>query len=237
MRTLTTAALTALLAAAACGKPAPPPPAEAPEAAVPAAPAPKPASAAGLPAGAYKIDPSHTSVIFRVNHLGFSHWTGRFSKVDAGMQLDPANPGAAQLKVTIDPKSIEADNAPAGFLTELGGPQWLDGGKFPAMTFQSTKVTPTGPDTADVAGDLTLRGVTKPVVLKARFNGGYAGHPMDPNARIGFSATTSLNRSDFGVSYGIPAPGTTMGVSDQVDVVIETEFTGPPLKTAAAVAP
>lgn len=84
-------------------------------------------------------------------------------------------------------------------------------------------------DTLRVRGDLTLHGVTRPIVLEATFNGGYAGHPMDPNARIGFSAQGTLKRSEFGIAQGIPAPGTTMGVSDEVNVVIEAEFTGPPL--------
>ena len=84
-------------------------------------------------------------------------------------------------------------------------------------------------DTLRVRGDLTLHGVTRPIVLEATFNGGYAGHPMDPNARIGFSAQGTLKRSEFGRAQGIPAPGTTMGVSDEVNVVIEAEFTGPPL--------
>jgi polyisoprenoid-binding protein YceI len=84
-----------------------------------------------------------------------------------------------------------------------------------------------------ITGDFTLHGVTKPVVLNATYNGGYAGHPFDPHARIGFSATGKLKRSDFGVAYGIPAPGTTMGVGDDVDIVIETEFSGPPLPEAA----
>ena len=82
-------------------------------------------------------------------------------------------------------------------------------------------------DTLRVRGDLTLQGVTRPIVLEATFNGGYAGHPMDPNARIGFSAQGTLKRSEFGIAQGIPAPGTTMGVSDEVNVVIEAEFTGP----------
>ena len=87
----------------------------------------------------------------------------------------------------------------------------------------------TGANTVRIHGDLTLHGVTRPIVLAATFNGGYAGHPMDPNARIGFSAQATLRRSEFGITYGIPAPGTTMGVGDEVDVVIEAEFTGPPL--------
>ena len=89
---------------------------------------------------------------------------------------------------------------------------------------------PTGERTFRIEGDLTLRGVTRPVTLEARYNGGYAGHPMDPQARIGFSATGQLRRSEFGISYGIPAPGTTMGVGDAVELRIECEFSGPPLK-------
>jgi polyisoprenoid-binding protein YceI len=71
--------------------------------------------------------------------------------------------------------------------------------------------------------------MTRPMLLEATFNGGYSGHPMDPHARIGFSAHGVLRRSEFGVTYGIPAPGTTMGVSDEVEVQLELEFTGPPL--------
>jgi polyisoprenoid-binding protein YceI len=81
-----------------------------------------------------------------------------------------------------------------------------------------------------VTGDFTLNGRTVPVTLDVTFIGGYLGMAgFDPNARIGFSAAGGLNRSDFGVSTGIPPPGSTMGVSDQVSFVIETEFTGPPL--------
>lgn len=82
-----------------------------------------------------------------------------------------------------------------------------------------------------INGELSLRGVTRPMVLEARFNGGYRGHPMDPNARTGFSAKGVLKRSEFGIAYGIPAPGTTMGVSDEVNVIVETEFSGPPLNS------
>lgn len=183
-----------------------------------------------LPAGSYSLDKAHASLLFRVDHLGFSKYTGRFSTFDAKLQLDPANPATASLEVTVDPMSLAVENPPAGFLDTLRGPEWLDGGTFPAITFKSTKVTPTGADTADVTGDFTLHGVTKPLVLKVRFNGGYAGHAMDPNARIGFSATGQLKRSDYGIAFGIPGPGSKMGVSDEVDIIVETEFTGPPLK-------
>jgi polyisoprenoid-binding protein YceI len=72
--------------------------------------------------------------------------------------------------------------------------------------------------------------VTRPVALDATYNGGYAGHPMDPHARIGFSARGALRRSEFGIAAGIPAPGSLMGVGDEIEVIIEAEFSGPPLK-------
>ena len=187
------------------------------------------AAAAPVPAGQYTTDKAHTSLLFRVDHLGFSHFTGRFTQVDAKLQFDPAHIAVSRLSVDIDPRSISSDNAPSGFLQALAGAGWLDADHFPQMTFRSQSVEMTGPNTFRIHGELTLHGVTKPLILDARYNGGYAGHPMDPHARVGFSATGSLKRSDFGISFGIPAPGTTMGVGDQVDVVLESEFSGPPL--------
>lgn len=183
----------------------------------------------GVPAGAYTVEKTHASLIFRVNHLGFSNYTGRFSRFDAKLQFDPVNLAASSVEVIIDPRSLALENPPAGFIDELLGAQWLDAAQFPQMTFRSTKVEVTAPNNLRITGDFTLHGVTKPVTLDAIFNGGYAGHPMDPNARIGFSAQGTFKRSEFGVAFGIPQPGSTMGVSDDVDVIIEAEFTGPPL--------
>ena len=87
----------------------------------------------------------------------------------------------------------------------------------------------TGANRFRIHGQLTLHGVTRPVVLEAKYNGGYAGHPYDPQARVGFSAQGTFKRSDFGVSYGIPAPGSSFGVGDEITVILETEFTGPAL--------
>lgn len=194
------------------------------------------ASAAPVPAGAYTLDKAHATLLFRVDHLSFSHYTARFSKFDAQLQFDPANLAASSVKVTVDPKSISADNAPEGFMATLAGPEWLDAGKYPEMVYRSTRVESTGGNGLRITGQLSLHGVTRPVTLTGTYNGGYAGHPFDPHARIGFSAKGTLKRSDFGVSYGIPAPGTTMGVSDAVEIVIEAEFSGPPLPGAAAAA-
>jgi len=135
--------------------------------------------------------------------------------------------------VDIDPRSIEADNAPSGFLQTLAGKDWLDADRFPDMTFRTKSVEVTGPGTFRVNGELTLHGVTRPLALEARYNGGYASHPYEPHARVGFSAQGKFKRSDFGVSYGIPAPGSIMGVSDEVQVTLESEFTGPPPRVAS----
>lgn len=186
-------------------------------------------------AGAYKLDKAHASLLFRVNHLGFSQYTARFKRFDADLQFDPAKPAAMSVNATIDPGSIETDfpdPAAHDFNANLRGAQWLDTARFPAITFRSKAVELTGVKTARVTGELNLHGVAHPMALDVTFNGGYAGHPMDPQSRIGFSARGVLKRSEFGIAYGIPAPGTMMGVSDAVEVLIEAEFNGPPLTPA-----
>jgi polyisoprenoid-binding protein YceI len=196
-----------------------------------AVPAP-PAASANVPAGAYSLDRSHASLVFRVNHLGFSNYTARFTRFDASLQFDPMNLAASKVVASVDVDSLETDYpdpAKLDFNAVLKGADWLDAATYPRMEFASRQIDVTGVNTVRIQGDLTLHGVTRPIVLAATFNGGYAGHPMDPNARIGFSAQGTLRRSEFGIALGIPVPGTTMGVSDEVDVVIEAEFTGPPL--------
>lgn len=206
----------------------------APRPQTPAAPAPTTAVPAPVateaPSGAYTTDPAHSTLIFRVDHLGFSRFTGRFTKFNAKLDLDVKTPEASKLEATIDPASLALDNPPKGFLDELKGPEWLAAKKFPQMVFRSTKIERTGADTAKIRGDFSFRGVTAPVTLEAKFNGGYPGMSLDPNARIGFSAHGSLNRSAFGLSIGVPAPGSTMGVGDAVEIIIETEMTGPAFK-------
>lgn len=191
-----------------------------------------------LPAGEYTLDKTHADLSFKINHLGFSWYTARFSDFDAKLTLDPKAVESAHIEASIKTSSLLLPAPPEGFTQELLGDKWLDAAKYPAITFRSTKVAKTGEDTADVTGDLTLHGVTKPVTLKARFNGGYTGFPpMDPNARIGFSLTGNFKRSDFGVVAGLPQPGSTMGVGDEVQVAIEAEMTKPNPPAAAAPAP
>jgi polyisoprenoid-binding protein YceI len=189
------------------------------------------------PAGDYTIDKAHASLFFRVSHLGFSNYTARFSKFDAKLHFDPANPASSTVEATVDPASLGLENPPAGFLKELLGDKFLDAKQFPTMTFKSTSVEVTGADTAKITGDFTMHGVTKPVVLNAKFNGGWPGMMMDPHARIGFSADGVLKRSEFGIGYGVPAPGTNMGVSDDVHFMIEAEFNGPKWVAPPSAAP
>jgi len=194
------------------------------------------ALAPDVPPGSYQLDRSHASLIFRVDHLGFSNYTARFTRFDAELDFDPENPAAASLTATVDATSLETDfpfPEQVDFNAQLQGEEWLDTADHPKMTYRSRKVVLTGENTARIDGELTLRGVTRPMVLEATFNGGYAGHPMDPNARIGFSAHGSLLRSDHGMSYGIPEAGSKMGVGDEVEVIIEAEFSGPALQGAA----
>ena len=113
-----------------------------------------------VPAGAYTLDKSHTSLIFRVSHMGFSTYTGRFTNVDAKLNFDPTHLANSRVNVTIDPRSISADNAPSGFLEMLIGKDWLDAAKFPEMAFRSKAVEVTGANTFRVRGELTLHGVT-----------------------------------------------------------------------------
>jgi polyisoprenoid-binding protein YceI len=186
------------------------------------------------PAGQYQLDKSHASLLLRVSHLGFSTYTTRFSRFDAELRFDPSNLPASKVATTIDASSIEMDGAPAMCLDIVKGPQFLDTVKFPQIVFKSERIRMTGAKSMEISGTLTLRGVTRPMVLTATYNGGYPGMPkMDPHARVGFSAHGSFKRSDFGMVYAVPAPGTTMGVGDMIDFSIEAEFTGPALAGAA----
>jgi polyisoprenoid-binding protein YceI len=226
-----------LILAGACSPVAETPEAPSPEAATPEVAPAVSAPPVVLPAGDYRLDKSHASVTFTVNHLGFSTYTAGFDDIDASLKLDPANPAAASLTATIKPASLDLPSPPEGFLKDMLGPTWFDAAAFPDVTFRSTAIVLTGPETADVTGDLTIKGITKPVTLAVVFNGGWEGIPPEPFARAGFSAKGALKRSDFGMLFGIPQPGTETGVSDEVAFDIETEFRGPAWNPPAEPAP
>lgn len=195
-------------------------------AAKPAPPAPK----VDAPSGAYTLDKSHATFIMGVNHLGFSNYRMSFANWDAALNLDVMKPEKSSVTATIDATSLVLQGAPKGFKEELLGPNWLNAGKHPVISFKSSKIAISGMTAARVTGDLTMNGITKPVTLKVRFNGAYSGHPMDPAARAGFSGEGILKRSDFGIAAGIPKPGSKMGVGDEVNFSFEAELNGPPMK-------
>ena len=172
-------------------------------------------SPAAFQAGAYAIEPTHTRVLFSVSHLGFSTWYGDFPNADGTLTLDPKHPAAAKLDVTLPVASVSTTNTVLD--GELKGAEWFDAAKFPTATFHSTKVALTKTGHADVTGDLTLHGVTRPVVLHVSFNG--AGvNPMDKHYTAGFEARGVIKRSDFGVTKYVPL------VSDQVELIISGAF-------------
>jgi polyisoprenoid-binding protein YceI len=181
------------------------------------------------PAGLYHLEPGESRLLFRYNHLGFSNYTALILKFDADLTFDPAAPETMSVVATADPASVETHYPDAsfdfnGFIT---GPDLLDVAQFPQAWFKSTSVKLTGANTADVTGDLTLHGVTKPVTFAVTFNGGYAGHPLDYGARLGLSAQATFSRSAFGVTLGLPPEGSNLGVFDPVELILEAEFIKP----------
>ena len=165
--------------------------------------------------GEYRLDQEHASIIFTIRHLGFSNFTGRFNGFDATLNLDAANLEKSSVKVTVNPASVDVHNSTLE--ATLADTEFFNTRQFPEAVFVSTRVKKTSLTTLDVHGDLTLRGVTKPIVLKAIFNG-VGDDPFVRKRKLGFSATTSLRRSDFGMSAYLP------DVGDLVKLTIEAEF-------------
>ena len=159
---------------------------------------------AQIQAGTYAVDPDHTQVGWRVSHLGFSNYTGGFSNVSGTLDLQPKDPTTSKLSIKIPVASVMTTSD--RLTGELKGDQWLDAGKFPEISFVSTKVTPDGRDKAKVLGNLTLHGTTKPVTLDVTLVG--AGvNPLNKKVTIGFEVSGMLKRSDFGVKTFVPVIG------------------------------
>ncbi|MBW8816437.1 MAG: YceI family protein [Caulobacterales bacterium] len=169
---------------------------------------------ADVKAGAYVLDPSHGKITWSVSHFGFSTYVGQFTGVAGTLKLDPKPEGSA-LDVTIDTASVGTLNPALD--THLKSPDFLDAAKFPQATFKATSVKLTSAKTADIAGDLTLHGVTKPVVVQATFNQAGVG-PADHKYTVGFAGAAVIKRSDFGIKTYVPY------VSDEVTLQIEAEF-------------
>ncbi len=162
----------------------------------------------------YNIEPSHTSVVWTANHFGFSDFSGKFNDIEGSINFDEKNPKKSSVDVTI--KMIGIDSGVAKLDEHLKSADFFNSGRFPTAKFISKKITVTGKGKAIIEGDLTIIGVTKTVALNTKFNKSGV-NPINQKQSIGFSATTSIKRSDFGINYAIP------GVSDKVDLKIEVE--------------
>jgi polyisoprenoid-binding protein YceI len=174
-----------------------------------------------LPAGTYRVDPRHTSVVFRIRHEGISWFTARFDTKDATLELNPANPAQSHLTASVDATSVNTG------LTNTAGERGFDhsiGNAIGAqttqqITFNSTAVERTGQNTARVTGDLTMNGQTHPAVLDVTFGGAHNDIVRGGAVAIGFSAHGVIDRSQWGVNQWTAFAG------NDVQIVIETEFT------------
>lgn len=171
---------------------------------------------ARVTAGNYEVDTGHTQVTWQVDHLGFSKYDGQFGGITGSLLLDPARLEATRLAVTIPASGVVT--TVEGLTKHMLTPDFLDPAKFPNATFTSTRVEKTGAATARITGNLTLLGATRPVTLDTRFVG--AGASFDPakTLNIGFQATATIKRGDFGMKMGIPL------VSDEVELRINAAF-------------
>jgi polyisoprenoid-binding protein YceI len=172
--------------------------------------------------GKYSLDKDHASLIFKLNHLGFSTYVARFNSMEASLDFDPENIEKSSLEVSVDMASIDVNNT--AFAEQLRGSDWLDTAQFPKATFKTTRyvastaVAATAKNTFAFEGDLTFHGVTKPITLNATFHGGGRNMLTRKNT-LGFSANTTFKRSDFGVGKF-----TSMGIGDDVTLDINVEF-------------
>ena len=168
-----------------------------------------------LEKGSYQIDPAHTSVLFKINHMGMSTFVGRFNESEASLEFDPAHMENAKLTAQIKIPSIDVNNK--DLEESLKGSSWFEAEKYPQALFKTESVVMLDDTHAKFSGNLTLHGITAPIVLNVVFNG--AGNNMlSGKYTLGFTASTRFKRSQFGIDYLIPAIG------DDVDVEVFAEF-------------
>jgi polyisoprenoid-binding protein YceI len=165
--------------------------------------------------GHFKLDKRHARIVFSTTHLGFSTYYGFFGDLDGKLDYDPASPTASTLEVSVNLDGLVTNDSELD--DNLKSPDYFDVPKFPVATFKSTKIEVTGAATGRITGDLTLHGVTKPVVLDAILNRGGV-NPVTKDYILGFDATGTLSRSEFGIKTLVPFVG------DQVKLTLSCEF-------------
>ena len=170
--------------------------------------------------GDWQLDPYHTQVEFSAKHLGMMTVRGYFDEVSAVADIDPANPEAASVEVTISTASIRTNNGMRD--NDLRSSNFLEVEKYPVITFKSTSVEPAGTDKYTLTGDLTIKGNTRPVSLDVT-NYGEFNDPGMMGHRISYGATTKINRKDFGLSFHAVLDGRLV-VSEEIQITIEGEL-------------
>lgn len=170
---------------------------------------------AAVRAGTYVLDPSHGKITWSVSHMGFSSYVGQFTDVSGTLKLDPKMPSASTLNATVETDSVGTLNEALDH--HLKTADFLDTAAFPTAKFAASRIRMVDADSAEIDGNLTLRGVTKPITILADFN--QAGvNPVDGKYSVGFDGHARIKRSEFGVSYGLPMLG------DDVTLHFEAEF-------------
>jgi polyisoprenoid-binding protein YceI len=172
------------------------------------------ASLPGVAAQKYDIDQNHTYVSFTWNHFGFSNPVATLEQFSGDFQLDTADLTKSSIAVTFPLEGLHTGKTKLD--SDLKAPDFFDAAKFPEITFKSTKVEKVGADGLKITGDLTIRGVTKPVVLTGKVNK-IGDNPMGKGPSAGFDADATLKRSDFGITKLVPA------VSDEIKVHISLD--------------
>lgn len=162
----------------------------------------------------FQIQPTHTATIFTWDHFGFSKPSGNFSNITGEIVVNEASPEKSMVKVNIPVASINTNVKALD--EELQKETWFDAAKYPIITFKSSKVETKDAKNFKITGDLTIKGVTKPVVLDAVLNK-KGLQPYAQKQAVGFNATTRIKRSDFGMGQFAPA------ISDEIQVNITTE--------------
>lgn len=172
---------------------------------------------ATAPGGTYKLETQHSLVLFSVRHMGLTDYYGRFDKLQGSLIFDGGAPEKSGATITIDTASVDTPSARLNDILKDTGV--FASNQFPTATFKSSTITRTGPDTGRIDGILTIKDITKPVTLNVVFNGG-GPNPVNGNYSLGFHATTTIKRSDFGMTGAIWSSF----VSDDVTLTIEAMF-------------
>jgi polyisoprenoid-binding protein YceI len=182
------------------------------------------------PSGEYTLDPNHSTLIVRAPHFGLSSYQLRMNGLSGALNFNADNPAQSSVTITVDATSVDTPySGEIDFDAQLQNSEWLDSDTHPTATFRSTSVEQTGPNTARVTGDLTIRGVTHSATFDVTYNGSWRQHPVGTAVSgIGFSARGAFDRADYGMTARVPpAAEPQNGIGSDVELVFEAEFNRP----------